>query len=390
MFSARLPPSLAPNRISEALDAARARGEPLTDLTQSNPTAVGLDYPDDQILAALADPRALAYTPSPRGALETRCAVAAYYGNKGHTVDPDRLTLTASTSEAYAFLFKLLCNPMERVLVPQPSYPLFDLLASLEGVRPIGYPLGYHGGWFLDVDELAHACDRDTRAVLLVNPNNPTGSFLKRDERDRLVALCRDRDLAIISDEVFADYAFSPDVERVDSLVGTGEVLTFCLSGLSKVAGLPQLKLAWIHVGGPAARVAEAEARLELIADTFLSVAAPTELAAPSLLELAPRIAEQIGARTRRNRTRLRAATARSACQVLDAEGGWYAVVRVPDTHTEEEWTIALLEQDRLIVQPGFFYDFAAPAYLVLSLLIDEPTFAAAAERLVARVAAWA
>jgi aspartate/methionine/tyrosine aminotransferase len=368
-FSARLPRSLEANRITQVIEDARRAGAPLVDLTESNPTAVGLEYPEPEILAALADPRALRYAPSPRGLAEAREAVAAYYARHGRRVDPERLFFTASTSEAYAFLFKLLCNPTERVLVPQPSYPLFELLSSLEGVAAVGYPLAYHAGWYLELEALAAVADAQTRAVLVVNPNNPTGSFLKRDERERLVAFCRSRNLALISDEVFADYGLSPDPARVTTLVDTDEVLTFSLSGLSKVAGLPQLKLGWIHVAGPSPHVAEAEARLEMIADTFLSVSTPVQLALPRLLELAPSIAVRIAERVRRNRAHLAAAVRDSPCQLLPAEGGWYAVLRVPAWRSEEDWVVDLVTHARVIVHPGFFFDFAEPAYLILSLL---------------------
>jgi aspartate/methionine/tyrosine aminotransferase len=386
MFSARLPNSLEPNRITVAIEAARARNLPLVDLTESNPTVVGLRYPADLINEALADPRAHTYRPSPKGHLEARQAVASYYARHGARVDPERLTLTVSTSEAYSFLFKLLCDPMQKVLVPAPSYPLFEMLAALDGVRAVPYPLRYHAGWFVDVDELRALVDRDTRAILVVNPNNPTGSFLKRAERDRLVSLCLDRDLALVSDEVFADYALGVDPTRVTTLVGTNEVLTFCLSGLSKVVGLPQLKMGWIHASGPTRHLPDAEARLELIADTFLSVATPVQLAAGALLSLVNDVGGQILERVKRNRAHLRAALRDSAARLLEAEGGWYAVLRVPNTRTEEEWVLTLLEQDQLIVHPGFFYDFAVPAYLVISLIVPEPVFDVAVAKLISRV----
>lgn len=368
MFSSRLPPSLAPNRISLAVDAARARG-PLVDLTESNPTVVGLPYPRDAILAALADPRALTYEPTPHGLPAARAAVAAYYARHGHAVDPARVTLTASTSEAYAWLFKLLCDPGDDVLVPTPSYPLFDYLAALECVRPVTYPLRYHAGWFLDVEEVRRALTPRTRAILVVNPNNPTGSFLTRDEARALCDLAAARDLALVSDEVFADYAFSPDAARVPTLVGETAALTFCLSGLSKLVGLPQLKLGWIVVGGPPARRAAAEARLELIADSYLSVAAPVQHAAPRLLALVDDVGAAIAARVRDNRARVAAAVAGTAAQLLDAAGGWSAVVRLPSTRSEEEWVLQLLG-DGVLVHPGFFFDLP-PTCVVISLLVS-------------------
>ena len=384
VFSSRLPLSLEPNRISVATDAARARG-PLLDLTGSNPTVVGLRLPDDAIGAALADARALSYEPTPKGLQPARTAIAAYYRRHGHTVDPARVTLTASTSEAYAWLFKLLCDPGDEVLVPTPSYPLFDYLAALECVRPVGYPLRYHGGWFVDVEEVRRALTPRTRAIVVVNPNNPTGSFLTVDELSGLAALAAERDLALISDEVFADYAFFPDrasggAARVTTLVGEHAALTFCLSGLSKLVGLPQLKLGWIVVGGPAPRRAEAEARLELIADTYLSVAAPVQHAAPSLLALVDDVGAQIAARVRHNRALLADGLAGSAAQLYDAGGGWSAIVRLPATRSEEEWTLRLLD-DGVLVHPGFFYDLP-PTCIVVSLLPEPELLSAALPRL--------
>ncbi|HZS36688.1 MAG TPA: pyridoxal phosphate-dependent aminotransferase [Polyangia bacterium] len=388
MFSARLPASLAPNRIAVALDAARASGRELLDLTESNPTVVGLDYPADEIAAALADPRALVYAPTPRGLDDARAAVAEYYARHGRTVDPAHVWLTASTSEAYSHLFKLLCNPGERVLVPRPSYPLFDLLARLESVELGHYPVRYHGGWFLDAEEVRSAIDARTRAVLVVNPNNPTGSFLKRREAGALERLCEERGLALICDEVFADYGRVDEAhggERVTTLVDRTRALTFSLSGLSKPVGLPQLKLGWIHVAGPAALVAEAEARLEVILDSFLSVAAPVQHAARRLLALTENIGRQIAARVHSNRARVAASVRGTALQLLDAEGGWYAVLRVPNTRSEEEWVLALLD-DGVIVQPGFFFDFEREAYLIVSLLVAPEVLDAGLSRIRKRV----
>ncbi len=380
VFSSRLPASLAHNRISIAVDhrreAARAGGAPLHDLTETNPTVVGLSYPVDAIRAALAAPGALVYEPTPKGLPAARAAVAAYYARHGVTVDAERITLTASTSEAYAWLFKLLCDPGDDVLVPSPSYPLFDHLAALESVRPVAYPLRYHGGWFLDVEEVRRALTPKTRAILVVNPNNPTGSFLTRDEARALAALAAEHDLALVSDEVFAEYGYAPDAARVTTLAGDSPALTFCLSGLSKLVGLPQLKLGWIVAGGPTALVAAAEERLEHIADTYLSVAAPVQHAATSLLALVDDVGASILARVRANRATLAAALAGSAAQLLDAQGGWSAVARLPATQTEEEWTLALLDAG-VLVHPGFFFDLP-PTTIVVSLLCAPATLAAA------------
>ncbi|HWE28447.1 MAG TPA: pyridoxal phosphate-dependent aminotransferase, partial [Polyangia bacterium] len=329
------------------------------------------------ILAALAAPAALTYEPTPKGLHAARAAVAAYYARRhAVAVDADRVTLTASTSEAYSWLFKLVCDPGDDVLVPSPSYPLFDHLAALESVRPVAYPLRYHGGWFVDIEEVRRALTPRTRAILVVNPNNPTGSFLTRDQAHALAALAAERDLPLVSDEVFADYGFQPDPARLTTLAGERACLTFCLSGLSKLVGLPQLKLGWIVVGGPDARRAEAESRLELIADTYLSVAAPVQHAAPSLLALVDDVGAQIAARVRENRATIAAAVAGTPAQLLEAEGGWSAIVRLPSTSTEEEWVLALLD-DGVLVHPGFFFDLP-PTSVVISLLIAPATLAAA------------
>lgn len=359
---------MAPNRISLAVEAARARG-PVLDLTESNPTVVGLPYPEAEILAALADPRALVYEPSPNGLFAARAAVAAYYARFGHTVDPSLVTLTASTSEAYGWLFKLLCDPGDDILVPTPSYPLFDHLAALECVRPVSYPLRYHGGWFVDVEEVRRALTPRTRAILLVHPNNPTGSFFTQQEACGLAALAHEHDLALIADEVFADYGFAADPARLLSWAGESTALTFCLSGLSKLVGLPQLKLGWIVTGGPSERRAAAALRLELIADTYLSVASPVQHAAPRLLALLEPLGGAILDRVRANRRQILTALRGTAAQLLDAEGGWSAIVRLPATSSEEEWVLQLLEQG-VLVHPGFFFDLP-PTCIVISLLVS-------------------
>jgi aspartate/methionine/tyrosine aminotransferase len=295
-------------------------------------------------------------------------------------VDPARLVLCASTSEAYAWLFKLLCDPGDHVLVPQPSYPLFDHLAALESVVLRPYPLRHHAGWHLSIDELSGAIDERTRAILIVNPNNPTGSFLHRDEHARLVELAAARGLAIVSDEVFAESAAGEDPDRVTTLIGDSPALTFCLSGLSKLVGLPQLKLGWIHVGGPASSVAAAEERLELIADTYLSVATPVQWAAPRLLALVDDLGVQLRSRVGRNREQLRRALAGSTADLLGADGGWSAIVRAPSTRSEEEWVLALIE-DGVLVHPGFFFDLDG-THLVLSTLPEAAIFDDAIARL--------
>jgi alanine-synthesizing transaminase len=354
----------------------RQAGATVLDLTESNPTSAGLAFPAEEILDALADGRSMRYEPTPAGLIAAREAVAdRYYAPRGDKVDPSRILLTASTSEAYAFLIKLLTEPGDELLVPRPSYPLFEFLATLENVRISHYPLNYHEGWSIDTGALARAVTERTRAVVVVNPNNPTGSFVKSRELDALVDLCKRRSLAIISDEVFSDYAFAADPDRVASLTGVDEVLTFSLSGLSKVAGLPQMKLGWIVTNGPLSQRGAAMERLELIADTYLSVATPVQHALPRLLAAGDNIRGQIRRRTRKNLDTLHASTSNSANRTLQVEGGWYATIQVPRIRTEEEWALHLLDRFDVLVQPGYFYDFDQDGLLVLSLLTPTEVF---------------
>ena len=391
MFSSRFHWDLAPNRLTRLLGEKRRAGVELLDLTESNPTHAGFSYPEE-IVAALADPRALRYDPQPAGSLAAREVVCRYYAEAGHTVAPDQVLLTASTSEAYAYLFKLLADPGDEVLVPRPSYPLFEFLATMESLRVVSYPLVYHGGrsiaWSIDDHALAAAVTGRTRAIVLVNPNNPTGSFLKRDE----LRFIQSRGLILISDEVFADYAFGEDEQRVRTLAGVTDTLAFSMSGLSKIAGLPQMKLGWIVISGPAAARAEAKDKLEWIADTYLSVSTPVQQAAPRLLELGKGVQTQIAARVRANLAWLESAiAAESPCRMLAVEGGWYATLQVPRIRREEEWALELLEKDNVLVQPGFFFDFESEAFLVLSLLTEPEIFREGCRRLLARVdqVAW-
>ncbi len=365
MFSSRLHWDLKPNPIAELLREKRERGETILDLTESNPTRAGFAYPSGLLEH---DAGAMQYDPAPRGMLAASEAVAEYQG-----VSADRVLLTASTSESYGFLFKLLCDPGDEVLTPRPSYPLFEFLAALESVQVKQYPLVYHEGWWLDFEELQRMVTSRTRAILLVNPNNPTGSYLKRSELDQLVALARANDLAIISDEVFADYSFGPDESRVATLSDCDAVLTFTLSGLSKVSALPQMKLGWITANGP--RHEEALERLELIADTYLSVSTPIQLAAPRMLEARHDMQRQIRERTQKNLAALEN-------RQLRVEGGWYATVQVPRTRSEERWVLDLLRSENVLVQPGYFFDFHAEAYFVLSLLTAAEAFAEGLRRI--------
>ena len=389
MFSSRLDWELPSNRLYALPRAKRESGTPILDLTESNPTRVGLAYPVTEIAAALGRSPSLDYDPSPAGSKPAREAIAAYYASRGFRVEPDRIFLTASTSESYAFIFKLLADPGDEILLPRPSYPLFEFLARLESVRGVFYPLTYEDGWSIDVDELARRLTARTRAVVLVNPNNPTGSFVKSGELAELAALCEDRRLAIISDEVFSDYRSEATPDQVPSLTAAPSPLTFCLSGLSKVAGLPQMKLGWLVLAGPAGDRLQAARRLELIADTYLSVGGPVQAAAPRLLALHAEMREQIARRVHENLSALRSTfDGGTPCRLLKMEGGWFALLQVPRTRGEEEWALALLDRYDVLVQPGYFYDFESEAFLVMSLLPHPATFSEGIGRLLSLVLA--
>jgi hypothetical protein len=374
MFSSRVHWDFRPNRLTELLAEKRRSGVAVLDLTESNPTHAGLTYPPD-MMRAFDSAGAFDYQPSPAGAAAAREAVAAYYAQRGYQVAAERTLLTASTSEAYCYLFKLLTNPGDNVLVPRPSYPLFDYLATMESIEVRPYPLVYHGGWSIDMDGLAAAITDRTRAVVVVHPNNPTGSYVKRTELDALVRLCLERDLALISDEVFSDYDFAPDPHRAGTLALVTDCLAFSMSGLSKIAGLPQMKLGWIAVSGPEALRAEAFEKLEWIADTYLSVGTPVQCAAVALLAAGEQVQMQIRERCATHLSLAREALAGSPANILAVEGGWYITVQAPRIRSEEEWTLELLACENVLVQPGFFYDFPSEAYLVVSLLTAPEIF---------------
>jgi alanine-synthesizing transaminase len=381
MFSSRFHWDMRPNRLTQALADKRLAGADILDLTESNPTHAGFRYPAE-IAQALADPRALVYEPAPAGLPQARQAVADWYAARGQRIEPGRILLTASTSEAYAYLFKLLADPGDQILVPRPSYPLFEFLANMEcaGIRQ--YPLVYHGGWSIDLDALAAAITERTRAVVLVNPNNPTGSYVKQDELGVLTRIATERGIALISDEVFAGYAFGPDPQRVSTLAFVEDCLAFSMSGLSKTAGLPQMKLGWMVVSGPQELRRESLEKLEWIADTYLSVSAPVQCAAARLLAAGESVERQIRERTAANLAFVREALAGSAASVLNVEGGWYATIQLPRIRSEEEWVLELLNRENVLVQPGFFFDFESEAYLIASLLTAEEVFREGVRRL--------
>jgi aspartate/methionine/tyrosine aminotransferase len=367
MLSRRLPPHADPNALSRAIAERRAAGRSIVDLTESNPTRVGLRYPPD-LLRPLASEASLRYEPHPFGLPSAREAVARDHFRRGVAIDPDHVVLTASTSEAYTWLFKLLCDPGDAVLVPRPSYPLFEHLTALEGVRAAPFSVEYHGRWDIDFATLEDA-PSGTRALIVVSPNNPTGSYVSAREVEQLFAVCRERGWALIADEVFADYPLELDAPLTD-LASRADVLTFSLGGLSKHVGLPQLKLAWLVAGGPPAACARALTGLELIADSFLSVSTPVQIAASSLFECGAAIRVQIHQRVRDNLAMLRdVARSFPVCDVLKVEGGWSAVIRVPATRTEDQLILGLLEAEGIVVHPGYFFDFPREAFLVMSLL---------------------
>lgn len=359
MFSRRLPWHAATNAISRTLTSKRQQHAPVLDLTESNPTQAGFLYPAQQILKGFQDPRILVYDPESAGLASARHQIASAF-----SLDPEKLILTSSTSEAYTWLFKLLCDPGDEVLVPQPSYPLFSHLAALESVALRPYPLCYAGAWSIDLNALREQITPRTKAIIIVNPNNPTGSYVTNCELEELSAICRQHDLALISDEVFADYALDP-AHKFTPAAALLDTTTFSLNGLSKAVGMPQMKLAWILTNNP-----DALGRLELIADTYLSVGTPVQYALPTLLAAREQVQDQIRTRLRAN---LKALQLRFRPRTV--EGGWYAILQVPRTMTEEEWVIKLLEEQNVLVQPGYFYDFNSEAFLVLSLLTPESIF---------------
>jgi aspartate/methionine/tyrosine aminotransferase len=365
-FSSRFHWDAKPNRLTQILARRHAEDAPVIDLTQSNPTQAGFRYPLD-VTRAFDDSSMLSYEPSPRGSLAAREAVSAYYANRGRDVSPDRILLTASTSEGYSYLFKLFTDPGDAVLVPRPSYPLFEYLAAMESLKVAQYPLHYDNGWSIAIDEIPAGA----RLLALVNPNNPTGSFVKCGELERLAG----SGIPIVSDEVFSDYAFAPDPTRVATLVDFADCLSFSMSGLSKVAGLPQMKLGWIVVNGPKDLQRDAMEKLEWIADTYLSVGAPVQCAASKLLAFADQFQGLIRRRTASNLRFAREYLAGTSANILDVEGGWYATIRMPYIRSEEEYAVDLLDRAGVLVQPGYFYDFESEAYLIVSLLAAEAPF---------------
>lgn len=385
MFADRTNWNFAPNRLSEALARHRAHSRPLIDLTASNPTACGFHYDAEAILQVLQNPEALSYDPEPRGLAWARAAVAGYYRDHDIAVSVDDVVLTASTSEAYSFVFRTLCNPGDELLVPAPSYPLFEYLADIQDVKLLPYTLLYDHGWQLDFHAIEKAATPRTRGVIVVNPNNPTGNYIKPAELDALSGLCSARGMALVSDEVFLD--FSLETRMPCTFAANNRALTFTLSGLSKISGLPQMKAAWLIVSGPRQLKAQALDRLEVIADTYLSVSTPVQLALPQWLHQRQVFQRQLMSRVRSNLAALDTQVElHKAASRLRVEGGWYAVLRVPATRADEDLAIAALEQKDVYVHPGHFFNFPSDGYIIVSLIVPEKEFAEGVKRLLSVV----
>ncbi|HKV04854.1 MAG TPA: pyridoxal phosphate-dependent aminotransferase [Candidatus Acidoferrales bacterium] len=393
MFSKRTNWKLEENAYTRALTRHRQSGRELLDLTASNPTECGFKYDEAAILTALHDPASLRYDPEPKGLPQARAAIVEYYRQKKPAVqlDPECVVLTTGTSEAYSFLFRLLCDPGDEILVAHPSYPLFDFLATIHDVKLCPFHLVYDHGWQIDFQSVKNAVSDRTRAILVVHPNNPTGNFIGHDEAEQLHAVCVERKLVLIVDEVFLDYDLRADSARRkghSSFISNNRTLTFVLSGLSKIAALPQMKLAWIAACGPDGLVYDALARLELIADTYLSLNAPAQYALPALLSQRFRMQSQLLARIKANLKELDEQLARQALvSRLEMDGGWYGVLRVPVLQSDEALAIQLLEKECVLVHPGHFYDFSDDRYLVVSVLGRADEFKEGIRRLLERIA---
>jgi aspartate/methionine/tyrosine aminotransferase len=377
MFADRTTWNLAANRLAQSLARLRAEGAPVLELTASNPTECGFHYDSQAILAALTNPASLRYDPNPRGLESARRAVTAYYSARSRNLSVEDILLTTGTSEAYSFVFRLLSNPGEEILIPAPGYPLFELLADLLDVKLVRYPLLYDHGWQIDFHSLKRALTPRSRAIIVIHPNNPTGHFASSREISHLNEISSARGLALIADEVFLDFAL--DAPPRPSFAAN----TFTLSGISKISGLPQMKAAWMITSGPEHLRKEALARLEVIADSFLSMNAPMQLALPAFLELRTGFQRQLLARVRKNLTALdRQLSAQKICTRLDVEGGWYVVLRVPALRSDEDLAVELLEQKNVHIHPGHFYDFPTPGFLVASLITPEDAFQEGIQRL--------
>jgi aspartate/methionine/tyrosine aminotransferase len=394
MFSTRTNWPLTRNPFTLALDELRSNNVPLLDLTASNPTQCNFHYDATAILSAFQNLAALTYDPQPKGTLAARQEVARYYlDDHQTTLDPESLFLTTSTSEAYSYAFRLLANPGDELLLPKPSYPLFEFLAGLQDVRLVPYSLAYAHGWFIDFQSLESAITPRTRAILLVHPNNPTGSYVQPEELARLNAICKKHNLALIVDEVFLDFPFNSAPRK--TFAANSEVLTFTLSGLSKISALPQMKIAWLAVTGPASQVRPALDRLEIIADTYLSLGAPAQAALTVLLAQRHSLRPQLLARINENLSHLKSELrSHPAVELLHAEAGWYATLRYSantSTHasvpsSDEALAIHLLRNHHVLLHPGHFYDFPSTNHLVLSLITPTDVFREGVQKLLSNL----
>jgi len=377
---------LETNNFSKNLNRLHKENKPLLDLTESNPTCCAFSFYGRGIISSLDNEMNLGYAPSSRGSLDARKAICCYFKDKGYEVSPNQIFLTASTSEAYSYLFRLLVDPGGKVLFPRPSYPLFAFLGDLNDIHLDYYPIDYEKKWGIDINEMRHNISDDTKAIVLVNPNNPTGSFICSDELESINAICRSNNSALICDEVFSDFAFDQNCNHV-SLVGNEQVLTFTLGGISKALGLPQMKLSWIIVNGPKKLIEAANERLEVIADTYLSVNTPTQNALAKWLPHRNAIQKEMNERIIQNYKYLKERLELvNNCELLDSEGGWYAVIKIPDSLTEEQWVLMFLNQDYVVVHPGYFFDFTAETFIVISLLPIETIFRDGIRRILNRI----
>lgn len=381
-YSQRLSWPLSPNSFSRLIEEKRRTGTDLLDLTVSNPAQALADYPHAQINRAYARVTDFSYTPDPFGSLQSRESIAAQYARRGIPVFPHQIALTASTSESYAVLLKLFCDPSDDILAPVPSYPLFEYLARLECVNVVPYRIVYDGSWYIDFAHLLGQITPRTKAIIVVNPNNPTGSFLKARERQQLIELALKRHIPLICDEVFMDYSVTEPVDAVKTMISCQETLSFSLNGLSKMAGMPQVKLGWMVINGPLQCIEAARQRLELVLDTYLSVNTPTQSALSDLFEIGNRVQHRLAERINGNLLWLQSQMAATPLQVLHIEGGWSAILQLPRITPEEIWVQRLLTEQNVIVQPGYFFDLPTEAFIVVSLITPPEIFAEGVRRL--------
>lgn len=378
-----------PNPLSAAVEARRLKGERVRDWTISNPTLVGFSSPQSMILEALASPAGLRYDPDPRGMRSAREAIAGHLSRSAGPIDPGSILLTSSSSESYSHLFRLFCEPGDEILIPTPGYPLFDDLARLGDVRVVPYRLRYDGMWHLDRESVRRALSPRTRGIVAIHPGNPTGAYVSREEQEFLASLAREREIPLISDEVFWPFPFE-SVEPARSFLMLDAPVVAVLGGLSKFAALPQMKLGWVVVGGEDARVRDALARLEMIGDTFLSVNTPVQLALPAILKYAVQVGEEVRSRVAKNLRTIAAGCAGTPISLLEAQGGWNAILRLPGGKTDETWGVELLHSHGLLAYPGHYFDLEGGSYLVVSLIVQEKETEEYIEMLRAHVAAHA